>query len=53
LPRIVAELLSTNSSKKNKPEQPAIKEKDPDFIDFSNIKYDDKPEDFFPEEEAN
>lgn len=50
LPRIVSDLLSTYGKEKKVITEPNIKTQDPDFIDFSNLKYDDKPEDFFPEE---
>lgn len=53
LPRMVADLLSTYAKEERPVIEPSVKIKDPDFIDFSNIKYDDKPEDFFPDEEIN
>lgn len=51
LPRMVADLLNTYAKDEKSVITPSVKIKDPDFIDFSNIKYDDKPEDFFPDEE--
>jgi hypothetical protein len=49
LPIAVGKLVNTNAKEidVNKKIEPKVKIKDPDFIDFSNIKYDDKPEDFF------
>jgi hypothetical protein len=49
LPKITSELLGSYA--KPKKEMPAleIKRDDPDVIDFSDLEFDDSPEDFFPD----
>ncbi len=54
LPKEVMDVVSTHANIQYEAEQPDVEvnnksNKDLDFIDMSDIKYDDNPEDFFPE----
>jgi hypothetical protein len=51
LPKKIKETVSSYKQKKEKPEVPKIEVLNPDVIDLSDIKYDDNPEDFFPEDD--